>query len=266
MKKFYRGLLSLIVAISLMVLFVYSAIKYSKSNSEYMWNKTNITIVDSLDYEFVSSGYVDKVLNRFKYRLNKTYLDSIQTNEIKKAIIKNNYIDGTWVYCGVDGSLNIIVSQFNPILLLKTSQKLYMLNKKGESRVVNGSVMKKIPYITTDSNSTDLSKFFKNSLNKNILAEEITINICKFAEGMRTDKLLGNLIVQIHINNVGEIELIPRFGADIITFCDLSDIGNYDTYINKLKRFYENMAEKKNLDMYSTVNLKFRSQIVATKK
>lgn len=266
MGKLYTRLLTLTIAISLVVLFVFSAVSYSKSKAEYLWNKTNITIVDTLDYEFVSIDYIKQTLGRFKYKLNKTKLNTIQTNEIKKSISKNGYIDHAWVYCGMDGSLNIVVSQFNPVLLLKTSQRLYMLNQEGESRIVNGSVMKKLPYITTDSDSANLSRYFKNSLIKDILPEDITKIICKFASDLYDDKLLGNLIVQIHINSVGEVELIPRFGARIITFCDLSDIERYDTYASKLKSFYETIAERDDMETYSKVNLKFKNQIVATKK
>lgn len=77
------------------------------------------------------------------------------------------------------------------------------------------------------------------------------------------DSLWCAMFEQIYLNENGEFELIPKVGDIIIEFGDTSDLQN--KFI-KLRAFYEQIVPKINLKDFSRVNLKYKKQIVCTKK
>ncbi len=253
------------LTIALIVAFVLTVGAYSKSTISNKWKTVNVIIKDSDKHSFVSEAQIKLLLSNFKYKLNKTHIDSIKVDVIKSRVMKNKYVDRATVYTSCDGSLNIVIDQFVPYLLIQSAQSLYMFDVKGNSRVVNCAINKDLPYITTDLIKIDFQKFFKSSVKKHITNEEIIKIICNFAKVVKDDGLLSNYIVQINVNSYGEVELIPRFGAKLITFCDLYDIENYDIYIDKLKRFLETLSNTNKVGDYDFVNLKVENQVIAKK-
>ena len=266
MRKLISKFGSITVALLLVSLFVYLVVSYVNSNSDSIWNSVKIDIVDTDKYSFVSELDVRNVINDFNYTIEKTHIDSIDIYSIKERLLENNYINKVSVYTGIDGSLNVVVSQFEPVLTINTPVGLYMLNVDGESVLVNGIINVDIPYITTENRYNEFNKFYRNSINNDISIADIVGIICNFANRIRNDNLLSNLIVQININLKGEIELIPRFGADIVVLCDLVDLEKCDNYIYKLKRFYENISSENNLEVFSVVNVKYKNQVVPNNK
>ncbi len=265
MKRIYITILLSLLAACFVVLFVYSAIKFEESKVNSFWNKTNIIIMDYEKRALVQEYQIRSDISEFDYEINVTHIDSIDVYKLRNKIVKRNYVDNAWVYVGVDGSINIIVKQFDPILLVQLSMQKLMVDINGVSKVRNGVIYTNLPQITVERNNLNFKTFFKNSLKKDINDTEIIKIICKFANELYDDVLLENLIVQININKVGEVELIPRFGAKIITFCDLSDLEQSDVYISKLKKFYKKISELNLLQHYSSINLKFKDQVVAKK-
>lgn len=258
-----REFSSVAIALSLVSLFIYLVISYNNSNVDFIWNKVNVDIIDADKYNFVSRSDIDNIINEFNYHIGETHIDNLDIYAIQSRLLENVYINKAFVYTGVDGSLNFVVSQFEPVLLFNTPVGLYMLNSNGDEVLVNGAISAKVRYITTENTKNEFNKFFKHSINKNISIAEITKIICNFVDKIESDDLLSKLIVQININQIGEVELIPRFGADIITLCDLVDLEKCSGFIYKLKSFYYDISSKNYLEVYSAVNMKYKNQIVA---
>jgi len=59
------------------------------------------------------------------------------------------------------------------------------------------------------------------------------------------------------------MELSPKIGSATIVLGDMSDL---DSKLVKLKAFYQAKIGSKELDDYRSVNLKYRNQIVCTKR
>ena len=76
---------------------------------------------------------------------------------------------------------------------------------------------------------------------------------------MSNDSFWNAQIEQIYVDTAGDIILIPRVGDHTIIFGDLNDI---DTKFNKLYTFYRNVAPAEGWEKYSSVNLKYKDQII----
>jgi cell division protein FtsQ len=67
----------------------------------------------------------------------------------------------------------------------------------------------------------------------------------------------------MYIHKDHEIELIPRVGAHIIHFGDISD---YKYKFFKLKAIYEKGFNALGWNKYEHINLKFSNQVICTKR
>lgn len=256
-----------VFAVSVIILFVFTGLGFSKKQSDLVWNSTNIVIVNSKDYGFVSESYVNNILAKYPYKKGTTKLDDINLIKIKKSLSANRYIDDVYVYRSYDGALNIYIKQFSPILKLQNAYgTCFLADKKGTVLPLNNSINKHLPLITYETDDCNFERFYRNTYGNAIKNGEILDNLFNFAVWVERDDFFGNLILQINVNRNGDIELIPRIGSRLIVFCDISDITSFDVYSDKLIKFYEMMSDKYILNDYQYINLKYKNQVVVTKK
>ena len=69
---------------------------------------------------------------------------------------------------------------------------------------------------------------------------------------------LKSQILQIHINNYGYFELIPRIGNQRILF---GNAENMEEKFRKIKLFYADGPHPKELNVYDTLNVMYSNQI-----
>ena len=77
------------------------------------------------------------------------------------------------------------------------------------------------------------------------------------------NNFLKTQITQIYINDKSEFELIPLLGDQIILF---GDISRLDEKLMYLETFYRQETKNLGWTQYKTINLKFKNQVVCTKK
>ena len=65
------------------------------------------------------------------------------------------------------------------------------------------------------------------------------------------------------MNASGDLELIPRIGSHIIVFGDYSDC---EIKFRNLMSLYKNGLPAVGWNKYETINLKFKGQVVCTKR
>jgi cell division protein FtsQ len=80
---------------------------------------------------------------------------------------------------------------------------------------------------------------------------------------INNDSFLKSQIVQIHINNNGYFEFIPRIGNQRILF-GLAE--NMENKFKKIKLFYTNGPQVKELNNYDTLNVIYKNQIICSKR
>ena len=100
--------------------------------------------------------------------------------------------------------------------------------------------------------------------NKQTINKESIINqLFDVTEYIRKDDFLNSQIVQIDVNNEQEIVLIPRVGEQKIVFGKGDDIEDKFT---RLKLFYKKGIKPEELNKYTTLNLKYKQQIICSKR
>jgi cell division protein FtsQ len=70
-------------------------------------------------------------------------------------------------------------------------------------------------------------------------------------------------VQQIYVNNNYDFELIPRVGSHVIVF---GDISNCEEKFNNLESLYINGLNAVGWNKYETINLKYKGQVICTKR
>ncbi|MCK4408307.1 MAG: hypothetical protein KAV44_11570, partial [Bacteroidales bacterium] len=102
-------------------------------------------------------------------------------------------------------------------------------------------------------------KLQTDSLDQN----QVLFKIYSLAKFINNNKFLNAQIEQIYINKENCIELIPKVGKHLIIF---GDIDNMEEKFENLIAFYKNGLSKVGWDKYKKINLKYKNQVVCTKK
>ena len=101
-------------------------------------------------------------------------------------------------------------------------------------------------------------RFPKYNTNSFLFAE-----LAKFALFLQENDFWNNQIEQIYVHPDNEVELIPRVGNHRIV---LGSFVDFEEKLDNLRLFYEKAIPKVGWEKYSIISLKYKDQIVCTKR
>jgi len=162
----------------------------------------------------------------------------------------------------------------NGIMVIRASPRkavLRVYNKAGQhfflgadTVVMPLSSQHSLRLMLANGNLPKLSNsYFNQSENEAMNLPDIYKKIFILATKIQEDVFLDALIDQIYVRSDQEFELIPKVGVGFIEFGTIDDI---DDKLKRLKIFYTEGKEKIDWTIYKSINLKYKNQVVCTKK
>lgn len=103
---------------------------------------------------------------------------------------------------------------------------------------------------------------FVNPLRLDSLDSQLSA-LWQLASFLDNESRFASLIDQIYIERDGDIMMVPKVGAHVI---ELGDAGGLDDKFANLLTFYRKGMPRAGWDTYSQISLKFKGQVVCTKK
>lgn len=205
-----------------------------------------IVVKDSLDKHFVTEADLMSFLKREKmYPVNKP-MSEINTEKIEEALLTNEMIARIEAYKTPSGIIKLEVEQKMPILRVIGTKGNFYVDNKGTLMPVSNRYVAHVPIAS-------------GYVEKQLAITELY----NFALFLQQDKFWNAQVEQIYIHPDGEVELIPRVGNFRIV------LGMFDGYkekLDNLKLFYDKVVPKMGWEKYSIINLKYKNQIVCTKR
>ena len=230
---------------------------------------TNIIFLSLLIILFGSS---DKAFKKYKIISDSTFVPkdkivsildnyftkeslNINFNDLEKKIKSNPHIKKVTLYKDLTGNLNVIVNQFQPI-----------------ARIVNENKSKKYFDIDGEIFPTSLGYSHRvllifltskiNFLNNNLNNTEFGVDLLNMVKYIESDKFLSKIVSEIEVDNFKNIIIRPQISKQKIIFGYPDDLVNK---FRKIKIFYDEIAPAKGWNTYSSVNVKYRNQIICDK-
>ena len=225
-------IVSIIVATLLFCYIVFVSFFFRESRQKELCRDLQVVVVDSLDKHFVSESDLVHILKKADLNPIKRPMDEINTDRIENELLKNEMIARVEAYKTPSGMIKLEVEQKIPILRVISPRGNYYV---AHVPVVSGYVEKELAV-------TDLYKF---------------------ALFLQENDFWNNQIEQIYVHPDNEVELIPRVGNHRIV---LGSFADFEEKLDNLRLFYEKAIPKVGWEKYSIISLKYKDQIVCTKR
>ena len=237
---------SIICATLLAVYIVAISIFFYEWRPKQVCHDLQIVVKDSLDKHFVDESDILYQLKKEGINpLNKP-LDEVNTDLMEKVLLKNEMIANIQAYKTPSGLVKLEVYQKMPILRVLSVRGNYYVDNHGSIMPISRRYVAHVPvasgYIEKELATTDLYKF---------------------ALFLQENDFWNDQVEQIFVHPDNEVELIPRVGNHRIM---LGTFEGFEEKLDKLQLFYEQAIPKVGWEKYSIINLKYKNQIVCTKK
>lgn len=263
MKKWLR----LLVWVGLVAYLVAAFGFVAENNKNAVCESIKVTILDSAVNQFLKKNEVmDLILDDKKEILGQKFA-KINMKEIETIVNNQAFVKDAQIFATIEGILNIELSQRIPIVrVVNGKRESYYIDKEGvifplsknyTSRVLiaNGYIFE--PFDKSKQHKLAISDKDMNS------RERVIYDLFTLAEYIYGNELWRAQFAQIYVNSKYEFELIPKVGAHVIYFGDISD---YKEKFRKLEVMYFHGFSNTGWNQYHTVNLKFKNQVVCTKR
>jgi hypothetical protein len=211
-----------------------------------MCQDLQVVVKDSLDKHFVSESDLVSILKKADLNPIKKPMDAINTDKIETELKKNEMIARVEAYKTPSGIIKLEVEQKIPILRVISSRGNFYVDNLGTTMPVSFRYVADVPLVS------------------GYVEKELAItDLYKFALFLQENEFWNNQIEQIYVHPDNEVELIPRVGNHRIV---LGSFDNFEEKLDNLRLFYDKVVPKTGWEKYSILNLKYKDQIVCTKR
>jgi len=193
-----------------------------------------------------------------------TYSD-INFEEIEQYLTSLNEIKKVNVYANVGEKWRIHITLREPIArLFNLDGSSCYIDKDGTLMPLSDNYVAHVLTINGFVNETNLEKNIIDVMNNDSLKTiEIVDDLYEISNYVCSDKFFSSQITHIYVNSKNEFEFIPRVGRQRILFGSSEDMtGKF----KKLKVFYKEGMAKAGWGQYDTINVKYKNQIVCSKR
>jgi len=205
---------------------------------------------------FIDQGEVDNILGVSSHTLVGRKLDNINIHELENKLQANPFIESAEVYADMDGLIKVEISQRHPILrILNRFDHDFYVDQHGVkiplSNHFTAQVLVANGYI---------DELFANRIDT--LHTRMAKDIFKTADFIRNDTLWNAQIAQIYVNQIHQMELIPRVGNHRII---LGTADSLSTKFHNLEIFYKQALPQVGWGKYKIINITYANQVVGVK-
>jgi cell division protein FtsQ len=205
---------------------------------------------------FIDRQEVDNILQTTSNTLIGRRLENIDIHDLENKLKINPFVEFATVYVDMDGTLQVEVSQRQPILrMMNRFDQDFYVDEHGMKMPLSQNFTARVLAV-----NGYIDELFANKVDS--LHTALAKEIFKTADFIRKDSLWDAQIAQLYINQDHEIELVPRVGNQRIL------LGNADslaTKFNNLKIFYKQALPLVGWDAYKLINIKYINQVVGVR-
>jgi cell division protein FtsQ len=237
----------------------------NKAKQQRTFKEPVVYIDYDTDHRFIdASDILAQVLNRED--TNDLVLADFDVTALEIKLANNHSVKEAQVYKTVDGQLVINIQQRRPIVRVFPQKGLsYYIDENGALMPLSTKYTARLLVVSGALNEPFSKRYLfnYNNLEDSISAKTMLDEIYKISDYIDKSNFWKAQIEQIHVNKMLDLELIPKVGNHKIVF---GGIENLEGKFEKLMVFYKKGLSKTGWNEYSTINLKYKNQVVCTKR
>jgi cell division protein FtsQ len=226
-----------------------------------------VSIDESSAHDFIDREEVLSLIN--SRSLISKPIGSINISMLEKKVMSNPYVNKAEVYSSVDGKLQVKVLQRDPLVrIINSENEHYYIDRDGKFMPVSDRYS--TPVITASGYIYEPFSMMQVPVWDSIPASDssavkeknIVTQIYELAQYLDADSFWNAETEQIYVNEMQEIELIPRIGNHRII---LGSTENLQDKLSRLYIFYTRGLQNTGWNNYSVIDLQYKNQVVCTK-
>lgn len=222
----------------------------------------SITVHSSADMYFIDRDDVHRQIVNIADSLPGQRLIDIDAGRIEEAIAKMPEVRVVDVYKTINGLLGVKVDLRVPLArVFEPSGASFYIDEEGQVMPLSTKFNARVLAVNGFVYRTKIPD--KREVPEVSIWENQRRDIFELAQFLKADPFWEAQIQQLYVNENLEYVLIPRVGNYEIQFGDMRHI---DTKFKQLNAFYEQALSKSDWNKYSSINLKYKNQIVCSKK
>lgn len=249
MKRPYKILLILLGALALLVVVVVANINRSRSTVRGI--EVNIRYGKAaplVDEQTVRDSVLAAVPALLQHRVG-----DVDKSEVAAGAARVPYLMDVSVATSVSGKVVVRARQRRPIARLYYGGAELYFDSEGSFMPAS-----RLGY----SNVLVAGGDFAEPLRTDSLSAQV-IDLIALARYLDREKRYGELIDQIYSERDGDIMMVPKLGGHVV---ELGSVDDLDAKFANLLTFYRKGMPRAGWDTYSRVSLKFKDQVVCTKR
>ena len=261
MNSWLKNILWLASVVLLIVLMSFA----KSSKNEQIMGLPEVVVDMYEDQVFLNKNDVlERLMAKHLVGEDFTYSE-VDFKAIEDHLLSLSEVKSVKVYSKLGGKWHIYVELRRPIArLFNLNGSSCYIDKDGYLMPLSENYSAHVLTINGFVNETDIKKNAIDVINNDSLKTiEILDDLYKISNYVCSDKFFSSQITHIYVNSENEFEMIPRVGKHRIMFGNSNHIAGK---FKKLKVFYKEGLSKAGWEKYDTINIKYKNQIVCSKR
>ncbi|MCH5229257.1 MAG: hypothetical protein J1F12_04600 [Muribaculaceae bacterium] len=205
-----------------------------------------VQIVEANSTDSVTRRGVMNEINRYPEKIVGAQIPSINTKKLEQYLKTFPQFEDVVCSFTTSGHLNVKVIPMVPELRVFEDSASYYINKDGKKMASKASFFVDVPVV-----SGNFSETFPPS------------HLLPVTRFISRDPVLNKLVGMVYAEDQDNIILVPRIHGHVINFGDTNRLGEKR---RALMAVYKKVMPYKGWDEYDTISVKFRGQVVATRR
>lgn len=185
-------------------------------------------------------------LMKYPRKIVGAQVTAINTLDIERYLMRLNNFENVQCFISSSGYLNVRISPMIPEIRVFDGNKSYYVNKNGKRIDSNAEFFAEVPVV--------VGRFSRNMPPQSVLP------VVRFVQN---DPLLSDIVAMYEVIDKDNILLIPRITGHVVNFGDTTRLAEKR---RMLLSAYRNIIPYKGWDEYDTISVKFKGQIVASRR
>jgi len=258
MKAFVRHTITIAFLLLFAAVLLLIGRQRDEDRREITCNGLKVDIVEP--YHFVDEDDVKGYLDTHYGAYIGQRLDSLQLHRIEDILDRQSAILKSEAYTTDDGTLNIRITQREPVVRFQRGDDGFYADVKGFIFPLQDGYTSRVPVIDGDIPLSG-GKDYKGAP---VGSEETDWmhSVIGMLEYMQRSRIWAENIVQMHVDENGDLVLVPRDGDEVFIFGEPHSVADKFSRIEDYYRFIKPAKEE---GYYKTVNVKYDNQIICKK-
>lgn len=246
--------LKTIVFFGFIVLFVVIITAATNNRSKVLCSDIKVELATNNEIAFLDEAdLLNIVTDNGQNLLINEPLSSINLTSIEANLEKNPFVANAEVHSNFDGDIRAVVTQKQPIYRVFNNKGVsYYIGETGRKMPLSAKFTPRL--IVATGHIPDVANTQDDKLNSDLYL---------MVEFILADAFWSAMIGQVHVNEKQEFVLYPKIDGLNVEFGDVSRMREK---FKNLRIFYNKALTNADWKQYETINLKYKGQIICSKK